>query len=173
MGGSLLGWVDVALGSVPGDPMVTQGLPQSEATPYRARPHLPPLVPLPCAPAGPSEHVPAVMSDERPFFHYPSCFIPSLQYLFTASCVLNCVLGTRGHKRNGYFISQLREEKSPAFAFFFSFPLSLLQNHKRSCHSRVCLLVAILSERLSFPQAGAARRPVASLIQKESGIKRG
>lgn len=55
------------------------------------------------------------------FFHYSLCFIPSLQYLFTASCVLNCVLGTRGHKRNGYFISQLREEKSlPLLFFFFS-----------------------------------------------------
>lgn len=117
------------------------------------------------------------------FFHYSLCFIPSLQYLFTASCVLNCVLGTRGHKRNGYFISQLREEKSLPLLFFF-FPLSFLQNnHKRTCQSHVCLLFAILPKRLAchfprqerpgdlWPPAKAETRKMQEPIQKESGIK--
>lgn len=99
-----------------------------------------------------------------PFFHDPLCFIPSLQYLFTASCVLNCVLGTRGHKRNGYFISQLREEKSlPLLFFLLSFLVSSEQPQKKlpkphlspGCNSAQ-------KAGLSFPQAGAARSPVAS-----------
>lgn len=156
MGGSP---ADVALGSVPGHSMATQGLSQSQAAPYGAKPHLsPPWFLSPALLRGPSEHVPAVMSEEPlllslflMFHSIASIFIHSL--LCAELCARH-----QGAQKKWIFHQPIKRRKVPAFAFFFSFFSSLIfseQPQKKLPEPRLSpFCYSARKAGLSFPQAG-------------------